>query len=273
MTIATALVHMTDERLDVLRDPEIATMEARKSNQRIPAGSQAEAQMERLAQIGQMVTGVAHESRNALQRALAELDLMSLDMEDRPAEMTQLSRVRKALDDLAHLYEELRQYATPIHLEIEECNLAAVWRLTWENLRFRRNGHSIDLLEDVQATELNCHIDEDRMVQVFRNILENAIAACPEFGRIVVECISTRLAGQLGLQIVFRDNGPGLPDGECDRIFDPFFTTKKNGTGLGMAIAARIVAAHGGQIEARNAPGRGAEFIVSLPHMPYCHVA
>ena len=90
----------------------------------------------------------------------------------------------------------------------------------------------------------------DRMQQVFRNILENALAACRDPVVIAISCSEARLQGRPALRISVRDNGPGLTTEQYQRIFDPFYTTKTKGTGLGMAIAKRIVETHGGRIAA-----------------------
>ena len=92
-----------------------------------------------------------------------------------------------------------------------------------------------------------CDIDEVRLSQVFRNILENSILACPSPGRIEVECGDAEVDLKPALEVRIRDNGHGLPTERADRIFEPFFTTRASGTGLGMAIAKVIVTDHGGR--------------------------
>ena len=100
---------------------------------------------------------------------------------------------------------------------------------------------------------------------MFRNIFENSFAVCEDPVEIDVEYSPTELAGEPALQIAVRDNGPGLTSEQRDRVFDAFYTTKTHGTGLGMAIAKRIVEAHGGSIVVGDRHDRGAEFIVTLP--------
>src|SRR5690606_7277617 len=95
-------------------------------------------QSERLAAIGQMVTGLAHESRNALQRSQACLEMLSLEVEDRPQALELVGRIQRAQDHLHHLYEEVRSYATPIRIQRTPTDLGEVWRETWANLEFAR---------------------------------------------------------------------------------------------------------------------------------------
>jgi signal transduction histidine kinase len=108
-------------------------------------------------------------------------------------------------------------------------------------------------------------VDPFRLEQVFRNIFENSLAACPDPVRVVVRCQAAELDGRPAVRVSVQDNGPGLSPEQRQRIFDPFFTTKTKGTGLGMAIAERIVEAHGGTIAVGPGAGGGAEILITLP--------
>ena len=221
-------------------------------------------QAERLAAIGQTVTGLAHESRNAFQRSQACLELLALDLEDRPEELELVERTRRALAHLHRLYEEVRDYAAPIKLDQQSCDLAHLWRDAWSHLEVSRQEKEVVLRECGAEIDLSCSADWFAMGQVFRNILENAITACAEPGVIEIDWRECELAETPALEIRFRDNGPGIAEGDRGRVFDAFFTTRTKGTGLGMAIARRIVEAHGGRLTLGN-PTSGAEFIVALP--------
>lgn len=222
-------------------------------------------QSERLAAIGQMVTGLAHESRNALQRAQACLDMLALDLEDQPEQLELTEKTRRALQDLHRYYEEVRNYAAPIQLDRRTVDLRRLWRSTWQDLEAIRFGRQLELVEPSVGMDLHCHIDEHRMRQVFRNIIENAIAACPDPGRLVIRCAAFEHDGHDCIEVRFQDNGPGFTLDAVESVFEPFFTTKQKGTGLGMAIARRIVDAHGGHIEAGGTIGQGAEIRLVLP--------
>jgi two-component system sensor kinase FixL len=222
-------------------------------------------QSERLAAIGQMVTGLAHESGNALARGQACLEMLSFEVEGRPKALNLITRVQTAQDHLKQLYDEVRNYAAPLKLQLEPWNLSHIWRQAWENLHLLRQGKKAILLEETDSLDLRCSVDQFRLGQVFRNILENALAACPDPVEINVLCSHAEIDGQPALRIAFRDNGPGLNPEQKQRIFDPFFTTKTKGTGLGMAIAKRIVEAHGGQIAIGAGADRGAEILITLP--------
>ena len=114
-------------------------------------------------------------------------------------------------------------------------------------------------------TETECAFDLFAMTQVFRNVLENAMAACGTQGRIEIVANPAKLQGKPAIAISIIDNGPGMPVDVCQRVFEPFFTTKTKGTGLGLAIARRIVEAHRGIITLANAEGGGAAVTICLP--------
>src|SRR5262249_49223994 len=112
---------------------------------------------------------------------------------------------------------------------------------------------------------LDCWVDPFRLEQVFRNIFENALAACKDPVEIDIRCCEASLLGRPAVLVAVCDNGPGLTAEQRQRLFEPFFTTKTKGTGLGMAIARRIIEAHGGEITAGADAGRGAEIRITLP--------
>jgi PAS domain S-box-containing protein len=222
-------------------------------------------QSARLATIGQMVTGLAHESRNALQLIQASLEMLALEVEDRPEALELIASIQGAEDRLHRLFEDIRGYAAPIQLEQDTYNMARVWRNVWEHLASLRNGRQIQLQEHTGGIDLSCAVDLFSLERVFRNIFENSFAACRDPVQIDIECTETHLNGQAALRIGIRDNGPGLSPEQKQRIFEPFFTTKRQGTGLGMAIAKRIVEAHGGKITVGHGTGPGAEIVLTLP--------
>jgi len=222
-------------------------------------------QKERLAAIGQMVTGLAHESGNALARSQSCLEMLAWEVEDRPEAQDLIRRIQSAQDHLKQLYEEVRGYAAPLKLEREWWDLPQVWRQTWENLAVARRGRDAALHEHTAVLDLRCRVDAFRLDQVFRNVLENSLAACKGPVRIDVSCAEAALNGRPAVRVALRDNGPGLTPEQRQRIFEPFFTTRTKGTGLGMAIARRIVEAHGGQIAVGTNQGPGAEILITLP--------
>jgi two-component system, LuxR family, sensor kinase FixL len=222
-------------------------------------------QSERLAAIGQMMAALAHESRNAIQRAQACLDMLELDVGNRPELLDLTVRAKRALDELHRLYEEVRGYAAPIKLDRQPCDLRALCRDVWAQIRETHTDKSIEFQLETGDAWGSCVVDKPRIAQVVRNILENSYAACSDGGSIRIRCDQAKLGGASALRISFRDDGSGLSDEQRQKLFAPFYSTKPKGTGLGMAIAKRIVEAHHGEIGVAVPDGPGAEIVVTLP--------
>jgi YD repeat-containing protein len=221
-------------------------------------------QAERLAAIGEMVAGLAHESRNVLQRSEGCLERLTWRLQDQPEALDLLARVQHAHADLRHLFEDVRAYAGPVHLDVMGCSLADVWREAWAELAEQRAGRDAQLHEEIDP-EPECHADTFRLQQVFRNIFDNSLAACADPVRIEVCCTPATLAGRPAWSVSVHDNGPGLTPEQGAKIFEPFYTTKPKGTGLGMAIARRIIEAHGGLVQVGDGRRPGAEIVITLP--------
>ncbi len=226
---------------------------------------------ERLAAIGEMVSGLAHESRNAFQRSHACLAELTLDLKNMPDSLQLVHRVQKALDDLNFLLEEVRVYSAPIVLERRECNLESLVRETWQEILDAKRWDVIPNMQfslDNRAPELvfaDCH----RLRQVIRNLLENAIFACGGSGEIQVDLKSEPKSdpnsGPTNFIICVSDSGDGVPAENREEIFAPFFTTKTKGTGLGLAISRRIVESHHGSLSVTESDSGGAKFVLRIP--------
>ncbi len=222
---------------------------------------------ERLAAIGEMVTGLSHECRNALQRARACLDLLELDLGDDSNQLNLATRIRRALGDLESNYEIVKGYAAPLYLEKTEADLAQLIQEAFDEMHVESGPLQIRLDIIANEGETTNRVDRARMKQVFRNLLENSKAACEEQGRIEARiCTVAQNNGVIWQQTAISDSGSGIPTDYRRRIFEPFFTTKQSGTGLGLAICRRIIEAHGGFIAAYDSPRLpGAMLQVDLP--------
>jgi signal transduction histidine kinase len=251
---------------DLLRASLARVAERRRLAAELRQAEERARQAERLAAIGEVYTGLAHESRNALQRSQACLELLAKRLRDRPELLDLIARIQRAQDQLHELYEEVRTYAAPLnHLDRQVVDLGKLVRQAWEDLAGERQGRRAELFQDSSDLDLRCSVDGRRLGQVFRNILENALSACTDPVTVHVRWTADLLNGRQALSVALRDNGPGLTPEASGRIFEPFYTTKTHGTGLGMAIARRIVEAHGGHLGVGVHSGPGAEIIVTLP--------
>jgi signal transduction histidine kinase len=236
---------------------EERTAELRQSQERT-------LQAERLAAIGRTVTALAHEGRNALQRAHACLARLELRQQGRPDELDLNGRTQAALGDLERLFDDVRAYAAPVRLECQASDLGGIWREAWAQLAERRQQREARLEETDDSACLVCDADPFRLRQVFLNLFTNVLEACPDPVRVTVSCREAVLQGRLVWRVSVRDNGPGFPAEQRSHLFEPFHSTKPRGTGLGLAICRRIVEAQGGTIQSGDA-SPGAEVVITLP--------
>ncbi len=221
---------------------------------------------ERLAAIGEVVAGLAHESRNALQQIQSCTGILKIKMQGQPQELRDLiDGVQRAQDRLHRLFDDIRWYAAPIKLDCKIRNVAEIWRESWQQLARQREGRNVRFLERLNGGDNDCLVDPLRLEQAFRNILENSLAAMSDPSQIQVECRPACLDGKPALAVAIRDNGPGFDIKVGDRVFEPFYTTKTHGTGLGMSIVKRVVEAHGGEVSINLSYREGAEVLITLP--------
>jgi signal transduction histidine kinase len=227
---------------------------------------------DRLAAIGEMSAGLAHEIRNplaAIKGAAQYLDPKKLTPEDREFLEIMIEEVNR----LDGVVTQFLDYSRPLKSSLSPTSVNEVVEKTFKLLMAQvPAGIAVELelaswLPRVQA-------DAEQLKQVFLNLALNAFQAMPGGGRLHVSTRVTR--DELSfwregarrtdvVEIRFRDTGPGIPEEARENVFVPFYTTKEKGTGLGLAICQRIVKAHQGTIGVRSPPGAGAELLVSLP--------
>lgn len=232
-------------------------------------------QNERLAVIGELSAGLAHESRNALQRSQSCLEMLQHEVREQPKAMELIDRIQKAQDYLLQLYEGVRNYAAPIHLERSRIDLAELAQTVWDDMEPTRERPGTLVVTHPDArlvvrrdeVDPHCYADAIRMGQVFRNLFENALAACGDNCEVTVSFAEDKLDGQPALSAIVEDNGSGIPADLQGRIFQPFFTTKSRGSGLGLAITMRILDAHEGTIRLDSSTEPTSRFVITLPRM------
>ncbi len=234
------------------------------------AAQKSALQNERLAAIGQTVTGLAHETRNALQRLQNSVDLLHDELEGQPRALADLVKIERAGQHIRNLLEEVRAYAAPIRLSRGLESIPKIWRRAWESLSLRlanRESNFVETLSDTDRDEsYSAYVDARRLEQVFRNLFENALDAASGALQIALSCKVT----PEGITIEVQDNGPGVPADQRTTLFDAFSTSKPTGTGLGLAICKRAVEAHGGELSLLPTE-TGAAFLIELPRStPAC---
>jgi two-component system, NtrC family, sensor histidine kinase PilS len=221
-------------------------------------------QAERLAAIGTVAAGVAHELRNPLASISGSIELLRSGDGGAEENRSLMDIVTREVDRLDQLVAELLDYTNPRPRESVFVNLT---QLTDETLQvFRRDRQfahvSVQLLDRSGRLPVTVVGDPGQLRQVLWNLLRNAAEVAPRDGGVVqveVDCIGKTV------KIDVADNGPGIPQEAMPRIFEPFFTTRRGGTGLGLAIVRNIVVEHEGTIDVTTRPSGGTCFSITLP--------
>ena len=222
-------------------------------------------QSERLAALGEAMAGLTHESRNALARSQGNLQRLARRLKSNQELLELIEGALRANDDIRRQFEEVREYAAPIQFRPELLQLPEVIHKAWDELAPDRKGRKATLRIDRSDFEVTCVGDAFSLRNVFRNILENSLAACEDPVEIDIEFANGKIDNSPAIRISIRDNGPGLPPDVVEQAFNAFFTTKTRGTGLGLAIVKRAIEAHGGEVAFDSGKGRGAEITITLP--------
>ncbi|MGA8272505.1 MAG: PAS domain S-box protein [Candidatus Sulfotelmatobacter sp.] len=224
---------------------------------------------EKMAAVGQLVSGVAHEVNNPLTAILGFADLLLENPEVPETARKDLRVILQEAQRTKTIVQNLLSFARQMPPQRNPVQLNLILRRTIQLRSYDFNSHGVDIIEHLDEDLPDVMGDAHQLQQVFLNILNNAYDAVHEIGRPARIEIMTTKAGN-AVEVSFRDNGYGIS--HPDRIFDPFFTTKEvgKGTGLGLSICYGIVKEHGGEILCHNnTDGQGATFIVRFPAAPH----
>ena len=216
---------------------------------------------EKLAAMGSLVAGVAHEVRNPLFGIAGTMDVLEARFADNEPFQKYLTVIRRDVGRLQALMRDLLEFGKPGVLERSSVALEAILQ---EAVR-ACEPLAADLLvrQDVPMGLPAVYADRQRVVQVFQNLVQNAIQHSPPGTRVSIAAGSAPEGRAVWCTV--RDAGPGFAPEDLRRLFEPFYTRRQGGTGLGLSIAQRIVEQHGGRIEAHNHPDGGAVVTVTLP--------
>jgi signal transduction histidine kinase len=221
---------------------------------------------EKMAAVGQLVSGVAHEVNNPLTAILGFTDLLLEHPELAEDARKDLRIVMQEAQRTKTIVQNLLSFARQVPPQREPVQLNTILRRTLQLRSYDFSNRSVEVREHFTEPLPDVVGDAHQLQQVFLNILNNAYDAVTETGRQAVIEIGTAVEGD-SVEISFRDNGNGISPEDLDHIFDPFFTTKEvgKGTGLGLSICYGVIREHGGEISASNNPGsKGATFVVRL---------
>jgi PAS domain S-box-containing protein len=224
---------------------------------------------EKMAAVGQLVSGVAHEVNNPLTAILGFADLLLQNPELPATALKDLRVILQEAQRTKQIVQNLLSFARQMPPQRNAVQLNLILRRTIQLRSYDFNSHGVEISEHLDEGLPDIFGDAHQLQQVFLNILNNAYDAVHDVGRPArIEIMSTK-AGD-AVEVSFCDNGYGIS--HPDKIFDPFFTTKEvgKGTGLGLSICYGIVKEHGGEILCHNNPdGQGATFIVRFPAAPH----
>lgn len=216
---------------------------------------------EKLAAIGNLAAGVAHEVRNPLSSikgyATYFATLFEADSEKKKAAEVMTSEVER----LNRVISELLEISRPSDIKRKETDLAFLLNSSLRLVQQDAESSDIQLQTSFQENMVPIMVDPDRITQALINLYINAIQAMPEGGTLSI----TAEDQEAGIMITIGDTGGGMDQDTIKKIFDPYFTTKNTGTGLGLAVVQKVVEAHGGTIEVLSKENSGTRFLIFLP--------
>jgi len=220
------------------------------------------AHSERMAVIGQLAAGVAHEIGNPLAAISSIAQVLERRTEDRFF-AEQLGHVKKSVDRIARIVRELTDFSRPLPTQTSKVAVNDILATALRLARYDRRVGDVSFVSELAPDLPLVDAVPDQLLQVFLNLLINALDATGGSGTVTARTWSA--GGEISISIT--DTGHGIPEEIMGRIFDPFFTTKPfgKGTGLGLSVSFGILARYGGRIETDSEPGKGATFIVTLP--------
>ena len=228
---------------------------------------------DRLASLGEMAAGIAHELKNPLAGIEVMAGLLRRQVPDSKDAQALLADIMSEAKLANAIVVEMLEFVRPIRLQVERTDLADVLRqsITLAETKARRGDIAVtlDLAPDLPMIEGDSH----QLCQVFTNLLTNAFEALNGRGAVTITAAVAHPEDDPALTpgtspavvVDVVDNGPGVPAELTDRIFNPFFTTKTTGTGLGLAIVSKIVDAHDGRIDVSSSAETGTRFRITVP--------
>jgi two-component system, LuxR family, sensor kinase FixL len=219
-------------------------------------------QSERLAAVGEAVAHVAHELKNPLMIIGGFTSQIRNTLAD-PKTLQKLDMILEEVSRVERLVGALGDFTKEYRLVRRQADVNSVLRDVVKVLGAAYPPENCALMEDLDLDLGEIMCDPDKLKQVFINIITNGIEAMG--GEGVITITTQRISH--GIEIQISDEGRGISEEDIQHIFEPFFTTRERGSGLGLAISYKIVQAHGGEITARNRPGRGATFVIRLPRI------
>lgn len=230
---------------------------------------QAQADMrrsERLAALGQLSAGLAHEIRNPLGVIKGSAEMLSQKIAKSDPLVSELAGyISSEVNRLNALVNRFLDFARPLQPEFSTENVPSLLDQSLKVVQDHWPESKVELVKDYAFDLPTLSLDAGLCEQVFTNLFFNAYEAMPDGGKLKVTAARANSDGQEAVAIEIEDTGPGIPLEIQDQIFNPFFTTKKGGVGLGLSIVSKIIDNHSGEIKVQSSPGKGTCFRILLP--------
>jgi signal transduction histidine kinase len=219
---------------------------------------------ERLAALGQLTAGLAHELRNPLGTIRASAEMLAKPATQQKLEIAQelAGYIASEVDRTNSLVSRFLDFARPLELHASMSDLRDTLDQAAEQVLARAESKHVSIDKHYPDRPLEFSFDSDLLTVAVLNLLQNAVDASPPQGTVII----TAAGHGNEARIIVADQGPGIPPEHLESIFNPFFTTKSNGTGLGLALVAKIVDEHQGKISVHSQLGSGSMFEISLPY-------
>ncbi len=263
-TAEAARLHAETNRL--YREAVQRGEELTRTNAQLRATQQQLVQSEKLAAVGQLTAGIAHDVKNPLANIMGLADLMEEDEHLDELTRQNMGIIRENARRANRIIQDLMKFARQSKLEMQVGDLRTTIETVLRLTSYVARKAKVDVIPDLPAQGVMATFDSQLIEQVLVNLVQNAIQAMPKGGALRVNAVSVADT----VAIAVQDTGVGIPPENLHRIFDPFFTTKPagEGTGLGLSVSYGIVANHGGRIEVESVVGQGTTFTVLLPVQP-----
>lgn len=258
------IVHDVTERVQA-EDAARELHAERVAHQRTLALHEQLQRQETLSRIGALVAAVAHEVRNPLFAISSTLDAMRARLGDAPEVQRYFPVLGAQVERLNFLMRELLDYGKPAALTLEALDVAPLVDVALEMVRALADAEGVRVEARIAPGTPAVRADRQRAAQVLHNLLANAVQHSPRGGLVALDVAPATAHDRPAVEFVVLDRGPGFAAGEESRIFEPFYSRRRGGTGMGLALAHRLVHDHGGEITAANRDGGGACLRVTLP--------
>lgn len=219
----------------------------------------------RLASVGKLAAGVAHEIRNPLSSIKGFATYFKERYQNIPEDQQISDIMIQEVDRLNRVVGQLLEFARPINLSLRPVAMASFMEKSLKLVESKARQSKVVTDLSLSSGVDTCMMDPDRLSQVLLNLYINAIEAMENGGQLMVGVKPSPCLTQMMI-ITISDTGSGINEADLEHIFDPYFTTKSSGTGLGLAISHNIIEAHGGEIAIESKPGQGTTITLALPN-------